>query len=236
MILDIEKIDAMPHILVVDDDKRLRSLLLRYLSQQGCIVITAENAETAMYMLEKFAFDLTILDVMMPGEDGINLTKRIRTQYTDLPILMLTAKTETESRIQGLEAGVDDYLPKPFEPKELWLRLQAILRRTGFDQNHASEHIQIGDYVFDADHRVLKSENAENISLTESEIALLSLLIEHKGDILDRYFLADKLGLDAKERTIDVQITRLRKKIEPDPKTPRFLQTVRGKGYILKVS
>ncbi|MGM0421776.1 MAG: response regulator [Pseudomonadota bacterium] len=226
-------INAMPHILVVDDDERLRDLLLRYLSAQGCLVMTAESAAIADGMLKRFEYDLLVVDVMMPGEDGISLTRRLKQQFPHTPILMLTAKAETEYRIEGLEAGVDDYLSKPFEPRELWLRLQAILRRTLKTQPGVTK--QIGDWYFDQDRRRLKSEDAADITLTETETALLALLMTKSGQVLNRYDLAEKLGLDASERTIDVQITRLRKKIEPDPKTPRYLQTVRGKGYVLRV-
>ena len=234
MVLNIKDIDAAPHILVVDDDQRLRDLLLRYLNNQGCLVVTAENAEKAEALLQRLHVDIVILDVMMPGDDGVTLTKRLKPEYPNLPILMLTARGETEFRIEGLEAGVDDYLSKPFDPKELWLRVQAILKRSGFGKNQVKEN-KIGEYSFDKDKRLLRSEGGETIALTESEVALLDLLISSGGEILDRYTLSDKLGLDANERTIDVQITRLRKKIEPDPKTPVFLQTVRGKGYVLKV-
>ena len=235
MNLNIKDIDAAPHILVVDDDQRLRELLLRYFNSQGCLVMTAENATAAEKLLAKFEFDIAILDVMRPGDDGVTLTTRIKPKYPDLPILMLTAKAETEFRIEGLEAGVDDYLAKPFDPKELWLRAKAILQRTGFGLKQSALP-QIGQFEFDKEKRLLLSGSGHDVSLTESEVALLDLLSEHSNQVLDRYYLSDKLGLDANERTIDVQITRLRKKIEPDPKTPVYLQTVRGKGYILKAS
>jgi len=233
MVLDIKNIHDVPHILVVDDDKRLRDLLLRYLHQQNTVVVTAESAKSADEILEHFIFDIAIVDVMMPVEDGISLTRRLKEIYPEMPVLMLTAKAETEHRISGLEAGVDDYLSKPFEPKELWLRIQAILRRTALTSRKNTD-VRIGEYNFDLNARTLSHDDKSSISLTESETALLALLSKNMNEILDRYTLAEELGLNASERTIDVQITRLRKKIEPDPKTPRFLQTVRGKGYILR--
>ncbi len=234
MTFDIEKIDAAPHILVVDDDQRLRELIQRYMVQQGAIILTASDAAEADMVLEKFDCDLMVLDVMMPGEDGVSFAKRCKVERPDFPILMLTAKAETEFRIEGLEAGVDDYMPKPFEPRELWLRTQAILRRTGFG---ASEDIDLkfGEYTFVKDRRVLEGKG-QSIPLTESETALLIALSKKLGETYDRFELADALGLDATERTLDVQVTRLRKKIEPDPKTPRYLQTVRGQGYRLRSS
>lgn len=233
MIKAVADINAMPHVLVIDDDQRLRDLLLRYLSAQGCLVMTAEDAKMADEMLKRFEYDLLIVDVMMPGEDGITLTRRLKQDFPELPVLMLTAKAETEYRIEGLEAGVDDYLSKPFEPRELWLRLQAILRRT--QKSEDPTETRIGNSVFDPDGRRLKIDGGTDVSLTETETALLTLLAAKTGETLNRYDLAEKLGLDASERTIDVQITRLRKKLEPDPKTPRYLHTVRGKGYVLRV-
>lgn len=231
MVLDLKNLADVPQILVVDDDKRLRELLFRYLKTQGCLVICAENTAEAEGYLKRFVFDLVIMDVMMPGENGIDFTRRIKPDHPVLPFLMLTAKAETESRIEGLEAGVDDYLPKPFEPKELWLRIQAILRRTAIVK--PSKNKMIGEYEFLADQRLLRSAD-QDVSLTESETSLLAFLYDKSGQTVDRYELADGLGLDSSERTIDVQITRLRKKIEQDPKNPRYLQTVRGKGYVLK--
>ena len=218
-------------ILVVDDDQRLRQLLSKYLNKNDCMVICAKDVPSAEEYLERFHFDLMILDVMMPGEDGVSFSHRIKRTQPALPILMLTALTETENRINGLEAGVDDYLAKPFEPRELLLRIKAILRRTG---NKVAGGDKIGKYDYNLDQRRLTSADNE-IHLTESENMLLSLLYGAKNETIDRYELADKMGLDASERSIDVQITRLRKKIEDDPKNPRFLQTVRGKGYVLRV-
>lgn len=232
MVLSVKDLDDVPHILVIDDDQRLRDLLYRYLNTQGCLVICAKDAAEAEEYLKRFVFDLAVIDVMMPNENGIDFTRRIKPDYPSLPFLMLTAKAETESRIEGLEAGVDDYLSKPFEPKELWLRIQAILRRSAITK--PSKVKKIGEYEFKPEQRLL-SQSDQDIALTESETTLLEFMFERAGQTVDRYDLADGLGLDSSERTIDVQITRLRKKIEQDPKSPRYLQTVRGKGYILRV-
>jgi len=218
-------------ILVVDDDKRLRNLLSKYLTKNDCLVICAEDAAAAEAYLDRFQFDLMIVDVMMPGEDGVSFSRRVKETHSTLPILMLTALSETENRITGLEAGVDDYLPKPFEPKELMLRIQAILRRT-FPARDSAQ--QIGKYKYNPDQRRLQSREGEAVNLTESENELLKILHQSLNETVDRYELADRMGLDASERSIDVQITRLRKKIETDPKKPRHLQTVRGKGYVLR--
>ena len=227
------ELDNKPQILVVDDDKRLRELLFRYLNKQDCLVICAEDAKMAEGYLERFAFDLAILDVMMPGETGIDFIRRIKPSYPQLPFLMLTALGETESRISGLEAGVDDYLAKPFEPKELWLRIQAILRRT--IATVPTRESKIGAFEYNPENRILTSDTGQDIALTESENTLLEILFHSANETVDRYDLAEQMGLDASERSIDVQITRLRKKIETDPKSPRHLQTVRGKGYMLRI-
>ncbi len=232
MVLNAKNLAEVPQILVIDDDKRLRDLLFKYLGTQGCLVICAENAAEAEEYLKRFVFDMVVIDVMMPGESGIEFTRRIKPEYQNLPFLMLTARAETEARIEGLEAGVDDYLSKPFEPKELWLRIQAILRRSAALKPSKSN--KIGEYTFDAEMRTLESDDRQ-ITLTESETLLLKFMHNKAGETVDRYELAEGLGLDSNERTVDVQITRLRKKMEADPKTPRYLQTVRGKGYVLRV-
>ena len=169
----------------------------------------------------------------MPGETGIDFIRRIKPSYPQLPFLMLTALGETESRISGLEAGVDDYLSKPFEPKELWLRIQAILRRT--IATAPTRERKIGAFEYNPENRILTSDTGQDIALTESENTLLEILFHSANETVDRYDLAEQMGLDASERSIDVQITRLRKKIETDPKSPRHLQTVRGKGYMLRI-
>jgi len=225
-----------PHVLVVDDDERLRELLERYLTRENCIVITAHDAEDAMQKLKLFSFDVAILDVMMPGEDGISLAKRIRKTYRQLPFIMLTALGEVDDKIQGLEAGADDYLSKPFEPKELMLRLQAILRRTMTDVASAShQDICLGDYVFDVEREELNNaKTGERVSLTETEKRLLSCLAKVPGEVVTREELAGTEDISASDRSIDVQVTRLRRKLEQDPKNPRYLHTIRGQGYVLR--
>jgi len=223
---------APAHLLVVDDDARLRALLAKYLGDQGFRVSTAGDAEEASRQVEAIAFDLVILDVMMPGEDGISLTRRLR-EDADLPVLLLTARGQPDDRIAGLEAGADDYLPKPFEPRELVLRIQAILRR------HAppppapgsSEVINLGAWRLDLNRGQLQ-RGSETVRLTSGELKLIRLLAEKPGQPISREELAVATG-QTQERTIDVQVTRLRRKIEDDPKAPNHLQTVRGKGYVL---
>lgn len=227
---------AKPHILAVDDDDRIRRLLAQYLSKQGYIVITAEDAKQAREILKKYAFDLCILDVMMPGETGIELAKFLNVSY-DLPVLLLTAMSETQDRISGLEAGADDYLSKPFEPKELLLRVQAILRRT---QKQPSIPSAKGDIItmdqrrFDVANGVLMDQNDQRINLTEGEQALLKALVQKANIPVRREMLAVELGLNENDRAVDVQVTRLRKKIEPDPANPSVILTMRGKGYMVK--
>lgn len=219
-----------PHILVVDDDTRIRALLSRYLQDNGFYVSTAKDAAEARFRLAEFHFDLMVLDVMMPGETGIELAQSLR-KDSELPILMLTAMGEAEDRITGLESGVDDYLTKPFEPKELLLRLRSILRR--WHQKKAEiSLIPVGSLRFNPETGQL-FQGGEIIPLTQSEANLLTILANHIGKAVTREMLAEHLGTTINERSIDVQITRLRQKLEPDPKQPRYLQTVRGSGYIL---
>lgn len=229
--------EEKPHILVVDDDARLRKLLDRYLTQQDCIVITAEDAADALEKLKYFLFDIAILDIMMPGEDGISLAKKIRKIRRDLPLIMLTALGETETRIKGLEAGADDYLSKPFEPQELILRIKAILRRTmaGSAAQTASQRVRLGDYVFDTAREELRDTvHGIIIPLTETERRLLLCLARVPGQTVSREELAAKGDMAASDRSIDVQVTRLRRKFEKDSKTPRYLHTIRGQGYVLR--
>jgi len=233
MITDIAE---QPHILVVDDDTRLREALRRYLGQNGFLVTGAEDAADARARLAGLAFDLIVLDVMMPGESGLDLCRDLSAVH-DTPILLLTARGEAEDRIRGLEAGADDYLPKPFEPRELVLRLNAILRRrtrqsTGTASTAAS--IRLGRYLFDAEREELRSGD-EIVRLTSMEAGLLRALAAQPGTVLSREVLVEKAGADAANaRTIDVQVTRLRRKLEDDPREPRYLQTVRGEGYVLR--
>lgn len=227
---------GLPHILVVDDDKRIRELLQRYLTQNNFLVTIAEDAKQARHLAELFLFDVIILDIMMPGETGLELVAFWREQEDFLtPVLLLTAKTEAESRIAGFEAGADDYLPKPFEPRELVLRLQAILRRSArFAGNSTARTIRFDGWEYDAT-RALLAKGDETQSLTRAEANLLNILSTRTGQIFTRQELAALAGLEGQERTIDVQVTRLRRKIEPDVKKPRYLQTIRGEGYILHV-
>jgi two-component system phosphate regulon response regulator OmpR len=218
------------HLLVVDDDERLRALLQRYLSTGGFRVTAAANAEEARALMKSIAFDLLIVDVMMPGESGLDFTKALRTS-SQVPILMLTARGDPEERIAGLEHGADDYLPKPFEPRELLLRVGALLRRTVPTVRSAHAEVRMGDAVFDPERAQLRRKG-KPVHLTSSEAALLQLFAANAGRPFSRGDLCTRLGV-ALERSIDVQVTRLRRKIEEDPKLPLYLQTVRGVGYVL---
>ena len=223
-----------PHILVVDDDTRIRELLGRYLSQNGFLVTEADQASTARQLAQLISFDAVVLDIMMPGEDGLSLTQSWKENQFRTPILLLTAKTESDSRIAGFEAGADDYLPKPFEPRELVLRLQAILRRTAALPvvKNRDHKITFGGWSYDGT-RTMLIRGDETQLLTNSEATLLAILMQKPGEVFTRQDLAGLAELEGQERTIDVQVTRLRRKIEPDPKKPRFLQTIRGEGYVL---
>jgi two-component system phosphate regulon response regulator OmpR len=219
-----------PHLLVVDDDERLRQLLHRYLTSNGYRVTAAQDAADARSLMKSIAFDLLVLDVMMPGESGFELTKSVRTT-SQVPILILTAKGEAEDRIAGLEFGADDYLPKPFEPRELLLRVGALLRRAAPPAQAALAQVKMGDAVYDPDNGQLRRKG-KPVHLTSSEAALLKLFAANAGRSFSRSDLCTRLGV-ALERSIDVQVTRLRRKIEEDPKLPLYLQTVRGVGYVL---
>lgn len=226
---------SKPHILVVDDDDRIRTLLVRYLSQAGYWVSAAEHAAAARTQMQMLRFDLAVLDVMMPGEDGLSLARYIRKTW-DMPILMLTAMGETDDRIAGFEAGADDYLPKPFEPRELLLRIAALLRRSLPAVSSAvSGRLVVGPWVFDAAARCLYDKQGAAVALTGNEVALLSVLAEKPNLPVRREALAASLGLaGGNDRTIDVQVTRLRRKLGDDPKLPGMVQTVRGQGYLLR--
>ena len=217
------------HLLVVDDDDRIRTLLKEFLSRQGFRVTAAAHAEAAKRMLQLLDFDLLILDVMMPGEDGFSLSKWVR-KHSSVPILILTARGLPDDRIMGLSLGADDYLSKPFEPQELLLRIEAILRRTGV-KPALPKTISMGQITFDLERAEL-TRNGAMVRLTEAEAQLLKYLAERANVPVDRMDLA-KDSVDTTGRAVDVQVTRLRRKIEPDPKNPRYLQTVRGKGYML---
>ncbi|MBL8580991.1 MAG: response regulator transcription factor [Rhizobiaceae bacterium] len=224
--------DDAPHLLVVDDDTRIRKLLKQYLSENGFRVTVAGAAAEARRKLVGLDFDLIVLDVMMPGENGVELTRTLR-EGNGVPILMLTALSETDNRIAGLEAGADDYLPKPFDPRELILRINNILRRGGPAPTPKLEQIVFGPYTFQIARRELKC-GGEMMRLTDREQEILAIFANRAGETIPRHEL---VGEDSEvgERTIDVQINRLRRKIERDPSNPVWLQTVRGIGYRLSV-
>ncbi|GGB04769.1 DNA-binding response regulator [Brucella endophytica] len=224
--------DDAPHLLVVDDDTRIRSLLSQYLTGSGFRVTVAANAAEARRKLEGIDFDLLILDIMMPGETGVTLTKSLR-ETKDVPILMLTALSETDNRIDGLEAGADDYLPKPFDPRELILRINNILRRGAAPQTPKIEQVVFGPYTFFIPRKELR-KGSENIKLTDREQDIMAIFAERAGETVPRHELTGSEG-EVGERTIDVQINRLRRKIEQDPANPVWLQTVRGIGYKLSI-
>ncbi len=222
--------DGEPHLLVVDDDARLRGLLTRYLTDQGFRVTTAADAADARARLQGLAFDLLILDVMMPGEDGVSLTRHLRGE-SKVPILLLTAMAEPEHRIHGLEQGADDYLAKPFEPRELVLRIKNILQRVR--QPAPAGTLRFGACRLDLTRAEL-FDGVSPVRLTEAETALLMALARHLGEPVTRETLSQEANFSGNLRTVDVQITRLRRKLERDPKFPRYLHTVRGTGYVLK--
>jgi two-component system, OmpR family, phosphate regulon response regulator OmpR len=228
--------DDAAHLLILDDDRRIRELLQRYLSQEGYRVTLASNAEEALAALKNFAFDLIVLDVMMPGENGFEFAARLRAEPSDLsrvPILMLTARSETDDRITGFESGVDDFLAKPFEPRELSLRIASILRRAPSLPPGQITHVHFGGFTFDLQRGDLR-RNDEMVRLTERERDMLRLLAARPGETVSREVLAGS-SIAGNERTVDVQVNRLRHKIERDPANPLHLQTVRGAGYRLLV-
>ncbi len=224
------------HLLIVDDDERIRTLLQKFLMRHGFLVTAARDAAHARRILAGLDFDLIVLDVMMPGEDGVSLTRSLR-ETLSTPILLLTAKGETDNRIEGLEAGADDYLAKPFEPKELLLRINAILRRMPDTSvsDSAPKVLSMGPIRYDIERGELW-QGDDLVRLTATEIQLMRIFAAQPGTALSRSKLVEELGRDrgqAQERAVDVQITRLRRKIEDNSKQPRYLQTVRGAGYML---
>lgn len=221
-------------MLIVDDDDRIRQLVARFLRENGFLPVTARDAAHAREIMDRFAFDAMVVDIMMPGENGLDFTRGLRAARNDIPVLLLTALGETQDRISGLETGADDYLPKPFEPRELVLRLNAILRRRRAEKKPSSRGMRIGRWRYDAEQNELL-DGAETVRLTAMEGNLLQALAGCNGEAVGRDELARLCGLDddAGERTIDVQVTRLRRKIEDDSRVPRCLLTVRGKGYRL---
>ena len=222
--------DDAPHILVVDDDRRIRDLLSRFLRAEGYRVTTADTAAEARAKLDGLSFDVLVLDVMMPGESGFDLARAIRTA-SPVPILMLTARDEAESRIEGLEIGADDYMTKPFEPRELSLRINNILKRSQPPATPAFESVRFGPFVFHLARGELR-QGEEVIHLTDREREMLRVLATSGGETVPRQALAGN-GDNVSERTVDVQVNRLRRKIENDPANPLIVQTVRGVGYRL---
>ena len=225
--------DNSPHLLVIDDDKRIRTLLSRYLGDNGFRVTIAGNAAEARRRLSGLAFDLLIVDVMMPGEDGMALTRSLR-QTMKVPILMLTARAEAESRIRGLEYGADDYLAKPFEPRELVLRINNILKHGGPPKTPLIEQIRFGPFTFNRERRELR-RGSDAVHLTDRERQIMTIFAAAPGVTVARGDLVSGNN-PAGERTVDVQINRLRRKIETDPANPLYLQTVRGIGYRLAIA
>ncbi|WP_050604530.1 response regulator [Ruegeria sp. 6PALISEP08] len=228
--------DMDAHLLIVDDDERIRDLLKKFLMRNGFLVTAARDAAHARRVLSGLDFDMIVMDVMMPGEDGVSLTKSLRETHST-PILLLTAKGETEHRIAGLEVGADDYLAKPFEPKELLLRINAILRRMPETpaEETAAKILYLGPIRYDIERGEMWQEE-DPVRLTATESQLMKIFSAQPGEPISRAKLVEDLGRDkgqAQERAVDVQITRLRRKIEQDPKQPRYLQTVRGAGYML---
>ena len=230
-IKDTDEAEAtLQHVLIVDDDTRIRTLLQRYLSENGYRVTAAKDAAEARQLMTSLDFDFIVLDVMMPGEDGFSLTKAIR-EKSDVPILLLTARGEAGDRIEGLERGADDYLAKPFEPRELLLRIATILKRAGSPAEITRQFVQLGACRFDAERGELMRDG-KPVKLTSAELQLMRILAANPGTTFTRTELSQRMGA-VLERTVDVQITRLRRKIENDPKLPLYLQTVRGVGYVL---
>ncbi|MCB9989336.1 MAG: response regulator [Rhodospirillales bacterium] len=228
-----KNLDYLPHVLIIDDDDRIRQLVTRFLQDQGFFVVSASRAGEARAVLEYLSFDVMVVDIMMPGETGLSFVQSLREKGCDVPVLFLTALGEAGDRISGFEAGGDDYLSKPFEPRELVLRLQAILRRRPPVEDNLPL-FAIGGRRYDADHNELRSGD-DVIRLTTVEGNLIRALAMRAGEVVGREDLAALCGMDAAGRTIDVQVTRLRRKLEEDVKAPRYLQTVRGKGYLLRI-
>ena len=221
---------AARHLLVVDDDDRIRDLLKQYLSRAGFRVTTAADAAAARKLMGLLDFDLLVLDVMMPGEDGFSLARWVRARDRSTPVMMLTARGLAGDRIEGLTLGADDYLAKPFDPQELLLRIEAVLRRAG-PRPGGQRQVQLGACSFDLERSELSRDGAP-VRLTEAEAQLLRTLALSAHAPVDRMALGPE-NPDSSGRSVDVQVTRLRRKIEPDPKNPRYLQTVRGVGYML---
>jgi len=219
---------ADTHVLIIDDDDRIRDLLSRYLIKHGYRASTAASADQARSKMVGLKYDLLIVDIMMPGEDGLSLTRSLR-EYHDVPIILLTALSEAEQRIEGLRSGADDYLSKPFEPEELLLRIDNIFRRSG--KAPTAEKVVFGPYEYDLTKNLLR-KNGKQMKLTTGEHTLLSLLAGQTGAVVSRYILSENVKAQS-ERAVDVQMTRLRRKLEENSAEPQYLLTVRGEGYRL---
>lgn len=225
------------HILVVDDDEKLSNLLKRFLTENGYHVTVAADTVEAVAALKNFSFDLMVLDVMMPGQDGISFTSDMR-KSTDLPILLLTARGETDDRVNGLAAGADDYLVKPFDPRELLLRIATILRRVtpaAPEPSPLQRLLRFGPFVFDVERQELK-QDGDPVHLTTAELSLLYTLAQQPGLPVDRQALGEQSRISGSDRAVDTQIARLRRKLESDPRRPQYLLTMRGAGYVLRAS
>jgi len=225
--------DARRHLLVIDDDRRLRDLLREFLTRRGYRVSVAADAAAARHLLGGLRFDLIVVDVVMPGESGLALTQWLRGRSTTIsraPVLILTARGDPDDRIEGLRVGADDYLAKPFEPEELVLRIDAILRRT-MEQGTEARHVKLGSFVFDTARGDLRLDGSP-VRLTESESQVLRVLAAAANSPVHRQDLAEG-GSEASDRAIDIHITRLRRKVEADPGNPQYIRTVRGRGYML---
>ena len=220
--------DFIAHVLVVDDDEGIRSLVKKYLNEKKYLVTTAENAENASEKIKVIKFDLIVLDIMMPGKSGLDFLDENK-KNIDTPVILLTAKGEPDERIKGLEMGADDYLPKPFEPKELDLRIRNIINKT--KENNLKRIIEFEKVKIDLNKQIIFHGNSE-FKINNTEKTILEKMINNPGKVFEREEIGKLIDLD-KERSIDVIITRLRKKIEIDPKNPKFLQTIRGAGYVL---
>ena len=223
-------VDYLAHILVVDDDDGIRSLVKKYLDENNYLVTTASSAEDASEKIKMIKFDLIILDIMMPGKSGLEFISENKNNL-NAPIILLTAKGEASERVEGLETGADDYLPKPFEPKELLLRINNILRKT--QRINLKHVIEFGSIKIDLNKLMITNQNS-NFKINNTEKIILEKMINNPGKVFSRIDIGNLIEID-KERSIDVIITRLRKKIETDPKNPKYLQTIRGSGYVLWV-
>ena len=223
----------LPHILIVDDDKRILQLINDYLIKNNFRISTAENALKAREKIENIEFDLIILDIMMPGESGLKLTDTLKKNNFKTPILLLSALGNADDRIKGLEIGANDYLAKPFEPKELLLRMKNLIKKNKYNKQK-TKIVKFGPYTFNLKKEILK-KNGKIFILTSSEAKLLYILAKNDGKPIIRYNLSKILNIPNTSRALDVQITRLRNKIENNKKFPTYIQTVRGRGYVLKI-